>query len=578
MLPWRVQLQDPMFRRQAIGLIVVLVLLFGAFSQGLSVSLSIGGRDSQTVAGPQVGDGGEFDQISDGTGSTDPTVTTDGLTSGQIGSASTADGSSGSTDGLFGVGGSTEASSGATSTGDGDQAVGPAPTQPGNQAAGGQTSPASAPAATGPAPAPAPCQGAALGASDRGVTKDSIKLGILVADLGPLSQAGFDVGVEGDYNQVMDAWTNELARIGGVACRKKITYVIERFDVLSVDDMIAKCKRMTQDHKVFAVLTTGGYDSVAQLCVARDNKTPFLNTEPEPAGWYRESAPYLWNLLMSKDRMHRNHVRYLAESGEITPKTKIGVIYHGIPNVGPSVEDALLPELARAGIKPTQVTKLSSDNQQALAQINQTVVQYQAAGIEYVFMPMNLIFKTQFMQQAEGQNYLPTYTDSDHYFGCFDFVTSTYPEQSWDRTKCVSATLANGVPDLAKYSASHPFGQYAEQVYKRTNPSGYSAGGERDEDQTLAQLATHTTIGSLILAWSQAANRVGPDLTRPAWGASMGQTGVFDKIVSPEPISFGPQKWDGPDHITVVEWHAEAGNGYEERRYHRLVAPRPAFY
>ena len=161
-----------------------------------------------------------------------------------------------------------------------------------------------------------------------------------------------------------------------MGCRQ-VSAVREVFDVLSVDDMLAKCKAMTEDHKVFSVLTPGGYDSVAQLCIAKDHKTPLINPEPEPAGWYKEAAPYLWNMLMSKDRTHKNHVRWLIESKQLKPSMRVGVVYHGIPNVGPPVEDVSLPELRKHGIKPVQIAKLSSDDEQAVAQINQVVLQFQ---------------------------------------------------------------------------------------------------------------------------------------------------------------------------------------------------------
>lgn len=554
MLPWRVQFQDPVFRRQILTGVVVLALIIGAFTQGFSVTLTMGDReaDGQRVASragsPAAGTGS-----GSGFGAGDEAL-----------------------EGVSGDGASDASPTGDPGTGPAPAVAGTGPsrsartTSPGGGATNsGETA---GPAVVGAA-ANDPCQGATLRDNDQGVTKDTIKLGVLIADLGPLGQAGFNVGVSGDYPKMLKAWGEELNRNGGVACRK-VTFVTASFDVLSVDDMIAKCKFMTQDQKVHAVLTAGGYDSVAQLCIARDNKTPFLNPEAEPADWYREAAPYLWNMLMSKDRMHRNHVKYLADAKTITPATKIGVIYHGIPNVAPSVEKAMLPELAAAKIQPLRVTKLSSDSEQALAQINQAVVDFQTAGVEFVFMPMNLIFKTQFMQQAEKQNYYPEYTDSDHYYGCFDFVTNTYPAASWDRTTCVTSNSVFGRADLEDFTNKHPWAQHADAVYKRANPEGYDEAGEKDEDEANAQRALHITIGSLIALWEQAADRAGPDLTRAKWGAAMGQTGQFDKHVGTVPLTFGPEKWDGPDHIAVVQWHAEAGGGFEERRYRQI---KPAF-
>jgi hypothetical protein len=71
---------------------------------------------------------------------------------------------------------------------------------------------------------------------------------------------------------------------------------------------------------------------------------------------------------------------------------------------------------------------------------------------------------------------------------------------------------------------------------------------------------------------------VGPDITRAAWGVEMGNTGSFDKHTAPLPLTFRPDKWDGPDHLSVVEWRAAAGDGWDERQYRLVVAPFPAYY
>lgn len=131
-----------------------------------------------------------------------------------------------------------------------------------------------------------------LRATDQGVTKNGIKLGFLIANTNQLSAAGFNAGLAGDQTKIITAWMNELNRTGGVLGRKLSAYS-QTFNVLDANDMQAACKTMTQDQKVFSVITTGGYDSVAQLCIAKENKTPFISTDPEPASWYKESAPYM---------------------------------------------------------------------------------------------------------------------------------------------------------------------------------------------------------------------------------------------------------------------------------------------
>jgi hypothetical protein len=405
-----------------------------------------------------------------------------------------------------------------------------------------------------------------LTASDQGVTPKTIKLGFLIANTSNLAAAGFNVGVNGDQGKVVTAWFNELNRTGGIDGRQLTNYNYT-FDVLDTNDMTAGCKTMTQDQKVFSVITTGGYDSTAQLCIAKENKTPLISTDPEPASWYPQSAPYLWATFMNKDRLFLNQAKWLASSGYVRSTDKVGVIYHDIPNVAPSVTGTLLPALARNGIHPTDVVKLASDSNQALAQIQNAVLDMRTKGVTFVIFDMNLIFKTQFMQYAQNQQWFPRYTDTDEYFGCEDFVTTTYPPQAFNGTECLGTTLAGINPQHYPVTA---FTKYADQVYDRTYPQGYSTNGSSEMSQQEQQL-TNYELGSEILLWANAAKRAGPNPTRAQWGIQMGRTGAWTEQVGYCSASFGPAKWDGSDELSVDQYHAEASGGWQADKFHQLA-------
>ena len=544
-------LADPQGRNRLLGALVAMVLLVGAFATGLSINIEFGGGGGgggrplavSSMIDPTTGEEVFLDE--EGNVLSSDEVAAAGITASSTGRAS----------------GATRAAAGT-------------PGAPGGGGDAGTGAPVAAEPGAAPAPAGDRCAGAQLSATDQGVTAESIKLGVLVPNLNELELAGFPVGLAGDFDAMMEAWTNEFNQ-AGVACRK-VSWVKRVFDVVSADDMQRVCREMTQDEKVFSVVTPGGYDSVGQLCIAKDAKVPLINGEPEPAEWYAQSAPYLWTLSTSKDRGHINHVRYLVEKGLLKKSHKIGVVYDGVPHVAPATEKGLLPELERNGLKPTEVFKLSSDTEQALGQINQVVVDFRLAGVDFVFMPMNLIYKTQFMTAAQQQGYKPQYTESDHNFGCYDFTTSTYPAQQYDKTICVTATDAYGRVDLEAYADQHPFAQYADQVYFRTHEGGYHPDG-KGSDGWNTQRALHISIGSMLKAWQMAADRVGPDLTRAKWGESMGQTGDFDQCVCESPLRFEPDKWDGTTTVKGLRWSATAGEGYPERWYREISRPQRAY-
>ncbi|MCW2665112.1 MAG: hypothetical protein JWN57_74, partial [Frankiales bacterium] len=397
--------------------------------------------------------------------------------------------------------------------------------------------------------------------TDQGVTKDSITLGFLIANTSQLSAAGFKAGVAGDQEKVIKAWTNEINRTGGVNGRTVVP-VTQEFDVLSVDNQQAACKTMTRDVKVFSVLSTGGYDSVAQLCIAKENKTPFIGTDPEPAQWYQDAKPYLWATFMNKDRINRNKARWLKAGGYLRPSDKVGVIYHDIPNVAPSVEKTLLPELGKNGIKPVSVIKLASDSDQAVRQVNNAVLEMRQKGVTFVDFSMNLIFKSQFMQVAEGQGYFPRYNDSDQYFGCQAFTTATYPQRSFDKTQCLTTTHSGA----RKLYAENAFSKAADAVYQRTYPQGYASEGNGKEAQD-GQRALNYSLGSIITLWHQAAVKSGTQLTRALWGRAMQLTGTFSQQAQYCSMTFGEGKFDGSDKLAVVQFRYEASDGYAAKQF-----------
>ena len=456
-----------------------------------------------------------------------------------------------------GAAGSTSGA-GSSSSATGGNHSGPAGSHSAAAASGG----GSGSTAAQPAAATGQLSSGPLRATDQGVTKDGIKLGFLIANTSELAAAGFKAGVSGDQQKVIKAWIDEINRGGGVLGRK-LSYVTANFDVLSVDDMQAACKTMTQDDKVFSVITTGGYDSVAQLCIAKENKTPFISTDPEPASWYEQSAPYMWGTFMNKDRLAKNQAKWLAESGYVRPTDKVGVIYHDIPNVAPAVEGSLLPALKANGINPVDVVKLTSDSNQALAQISNAVLDMHQKGVTFVIFQMNLIYKSKFIQEADKQQWKPRYTDSDEYFGCADFVTSAYPS-SFDGSECVGTTLSG-----IKNPQPTAFSKYADGVYKHDYPQGYATEGSSKDAQD-AQAVTNYSLGSEIMLWKQAAERAGTQLTRQLWGKAMGMTGTFTQQTIFCSMSFGPGKYDGSDQLSIDKWYANASDGYAADKFHQL--------
>jgi hypothetical protein len=404
--------------------------------------------------------------------------------------------------------------------------------------------------------------------TDQGVTATTIKIGVLIANTSQVSAAGVNAGLAGNQEKPVKAWVNELSRLKIQG--RKVVVVSQSFDVTSVSDMQAACKAMTQDQKVFAVLSTGGYDSVAQLCITKENHTPFIGTDPEPADWYQQAAPYLWSTWMNKDRIMLNNAKWLPHSGWLRPGDKVGLIYHDIPNVAPSVEKTYIPALKAQGITP-EVIKLASDSQQGLAQITPAVNQFARDHVTFVIPVMNLIYKSKFQQDANSQAYHPRYDESDIYFGCSEFTTTSYDKGGqFNGTECLTST--DNPSYNAQTNAKHPspWVKYITQVYERTYPKGYADGG----DTASTQFVLAASWGSLFMLFYHAAERAGTQLTRPVWGQAMQMTGNVTQQIGYCSMSFGKGKFDGTDYLSVSQFHHEASDGLPADSFHTI---KPCF-
>ena len=118
-----------------------------------------------------------------------------------------------------------------------------------------------------------PAPPTALTDSYRGVTADSIKLGVLLLDQKKLKRGGVDLKW-GDNDAQYDEAVDDHQRQGGILGRKvDPEYVM--VDPLSETGYQEACVKLTQDDKVFAVV---GFVRPADsaLCYTETNDTPFL--------------------------------------------------------------------------------------------------------------------------------------------------------------------------------------------------------------------------------------------------------------------------------------------------------------
>ena len=376
-------------------------------------------------------------------------------------------------------------------------------------------------------------------ASDQGVTPDSIRVGVVLSDLGAATRAGvtidgFDPEDQRAAYEVFFADVNEAGIHG-----RKIVPVYETVDALNTDEMNAACIKFAQEHKVFAVFNIAGFYGDAVQCLTLQRRIIFLSVDAVAEELYQQANGTHVTLTMSTTRAVRNQVRLLHERGVLRGRT-IGVVSydHSQPN---HIDGGMIPELERLGYKVAHRTKLSED---AATQQSQTPIEIQnmrRAGVDTVLLTVNLINMAAWSQQADKQGWTPQYLLSDVSQGTVNgFMERTPP--STDGALGVTATRSGEI------EAGYPEGP-AESDCRRTRTK---VTGE-EMPRTSPLYGATMVACSEVRIFAEALRRAGQNPTRDGWGRAVQTLGEF-------PLAefgggfFGPGRFDPPNQVRVIRW------------------------
>lgn len=371
-------------------------------------------------------------------------------------------------------------------------------------------------------------------ASDVGVSAEEIKLGVITPDTTSLQALGYPAD-PGDAPGQWRHFINQINASGGISGRKIKPFILT-VDVTNGDAMNAACKSLTQDDKVFAVLSTTGFYGPPVLCIVQQNKTPFFDNDGQPLEWQKKLAPgRLFTLPQDKNRTLLNYVDFLDRVGALKGK-KIGLLdirgFDGIP-----VNQALKPLLKQRGYTLCDKCEYTFSDQleEAAQQMGIAAQQLKTAGVEVVLPALNFLYATQFVQAAEGVQYFPKYYTSDFAGGASDFFARHMPA-SWDGAVGVTA---------AKLA-----GQYGPQ--EKACLDSYATGGRRESPSSPP--ASHVvTVCAVAKLFAAGATQAGVQLTRASFATGMATLGKV-QIPGYGGGTFVNGKYDAADLLQVVQW------------------------
>ena len=405
----------------------------------------------------------------------------------------------------------------------GDGAGGETGTDTGGTGGGGGTSgaggggPAGGTGGGGEATVPAGTSGGTgLTASDRGVTPDAIKLGIMILNVGNVERLGVAVGVDPEQQQA--AWNAYVAQVnesGGVNGRK-IQPVFRQFDVTSNDSQRAACLALTKDSKVFAVLDIA-LTTANALCVSDENETPLVTLQPMPRQAYDRSEGRLVTLFGEGSRVWRNLANDLHARGALRGRT-IGILGDSAPGNPPTL-DAFVAELRRLGYQVAHRSVLESDGStatlpQAASQIPVEVQAMQRKDVDLVFLATGVTTATQFVQTSEGQRFTPKYVATDWMNAYSDTSVGNMPD-SFDATLITT----NRTGEFRTARPEPETERRCREIYERRTKAKL--------DRTTIAYNSTVRLCTILEIFTRAARAAGPGLTRPALSAGFQGIGAM---------------------------------------------------
>ena len=186
----------------------------------------------------------------------------------------------------------------------------------------------------------------------RGVTDDTIKLGVLYLDLEKIKDILPNLN-QGNFETAFQDIATSINEAGGVNGRK-LELVFGAVDVLDMSQAVNQCVRLIEDEQVFAIVAAGSTKQSTQ-CTLTDHATPMIGGTQTPATLAAAEAPWFSPVLGSANST-RKLVEVLVDRGTLEGR-KLAIVANADDK--PVAEEAKAT-LEAAGVEVTTVA-ISSD-------------------------------------------------------------------------------------------------------------------------------------------------------------------------------------------------------------------------
>lgn len=383
--------------------------------------------------------------------------------------------------------------------------------------------------------------------SARGITDDTIRIGVIGADFGALTQVGLAPDL-GDQEATFPALVEEINANGGIAGRQ-VDLRLALVDATSGPGAgQAACLEMTQEFEAFAVIVAPAVPREVARCTAVTNETLTISATGLDEALYEEARGLLFSAgtdtSMSTDRQYEGWAQIMHDEGLLDGRT-IGVVTSdSSPEFVAAAEEALVPTLEELGHEVAVVSVLPCPElDQDCDQHEGAVQQMKDAGVDFVFMAAANLAGPAFVQAAQNLQFTPQWAANGNQVT--DTVSSFFEsvKDSWDGAIGTSTVFAlpADITDAATECNEVVAARSDEQYEPGSDAFGFTA-----------------SSCLLLRVLVDAAAEVDGDLDQAAMVGAIEGLGEIELNAGP-PGTLSADKHDAGDHLFLCDYRAEAG-------------------
>ena len=392
-------------------------------------------------------------------------------------------------------------------------------------------------------PTPTAPEEPALTASYRGVTEDTIKIGVVLFDLDAILELGVDIGY-GDQTEHFQIVIDEVNSAGGILGRQ-IETVYRTISPVEAAQSDAACIELVEDEEVFLVMgTLRPADNV--FCYTQLGDTPFIGAlQGMTEEIFDES---LVPILFPGKRPSRN------DDALLTAMERDGAIEGGIIGVHGADKARLdrfeseLLERGAAEVVKTVETASEADQLALAAELDVVVERYKTDGITAaIHTADNVAYLAAFNRAGYG---VPVYTLSP------DVMSDIIYDHGATDAEVMLVTRVGGASASDLYRNGHEPTVACIDRWNDARPDE-PAMPDPDEDE-LNNFGVILVACQNVDVLTMAATAAGPELTVDTFTAALDEVGQFETAAS-KFSSLSATKWDASDTAAIYKWSDEEG-------------------